>query len=510
MRQPKMRPTLRFTICIAVVLLMPVFVTEGIAGSQKPVIKIGSKAFAESYILAEMAAQLLLSHGYRVERKHGLGGTLIVYQALLENEIDMYPEYTGTLTQAILKDPDISLERLPDALAQQNLQLIARFGFNNSYAIAMSKVQAQLKSIRTISDLREHPDLLLGFSPEFRQREDGWQALKRHYQLTHNVKSVEHALAYQAIQSKKLAATDAYTTDGDIERFELQLLLDDKQFFPTYYAALLARRDLPADIVEQLNRLSGSIDEKTMQALNRRISQYGEKAEDIATDFLLQQGLIKAPAAVTHTASDQVGGTILNNTLTHLTLTAVALSLACLFAIPLSLLLSQYPATARIVIYITGLVQTIPSLALLALMIPLFGLGQLPAIIALFLYSLLPIIRNTLTGLFTVDPLLKQVATGIGLTPSQQIWRIELPLALPQLIAGVKTAAIISIGTATLAAFVGAGGLGEPIITGLTLNDHQLILKGAIPAALLAIITEFVFEAIERLYTPKHLLKQSQ
>jgi len=138
-------------------------------------------------------------------------------------------------------------------------------------------------------------------------------------------------------------------------------------------------------------------------------------------------------------------------------------------------------------------------------MIPLVGLGQLPAIIALFLYSLLPIVRNTLTGIFGVDPLLKQVATGMGLTRLQQLLRVEVPLAVPMILSGIKTAAIISVGTATLAIFVGAGGLGEPILTGLTLNGHNLILQGAIPAAMLAILVEFLFEYLEYRMVPRHL-----
>jgi osmoprotectant transport system permease protein len=171
----------------------------------------------------------------------------------------------------------------------------------------------------------------------------------------------------------------------------------------------------------------------------------------------------------------------------------------------LALLLSRHDRLARGLLYVTGLVQTIPALALLALLIPLVGLGELPAILALFLYSLLPIVRNTLSGLFSVDPLLRQVATGMGMTDWQRIWHIELPLAMPTLLAGIKTAAIISIGTATLAAFVGAGGLGEPIITGLNLNDNSLILEGAVPAALLAIMAELIFEVIERRLVPAHL-----
>ena len=487
-------------------IFFSVMLSNAWASPEKKTIRIGSKTFAESYILAEITAQLLESRDYSVERKHNLGGTLIVYQALQTDDIDIYPEYTSTLSQVILKQPGIKGQQLAQALQQQNLLLLARFGFNNSYAIAIDSEIAQKKNIATISDLAKHPDLSASFSLEFLRREDGWPALSQHYQLQHKVRGIEHALAYRAIKSGELAVTDAYTTDGDIDTNSIRLLKDDKHFFPEYHAVLLARDDLAEPVVAMLKILSGSIDDNTMRALNQRATIHGEKPQKIASDFLLEKGFINKRVDIASGGGKPVGGTMIDNTLRHLKLTIIALVFACLVAIPLSLVLSQFTGAAKTVLYFVGLIQTIPSLALLALMIPVLGLGQTPAIVALFLYSLLPIIRNTLTGFFTVDPLLKQVARGMGLTVWQQLWKIELPLAVPQLLAGVKTAAIISIGTATLAAFVGAGGLGEPIIAGLTLNDNQLILQGAIPAALLAIMTEFIFEAIERVLIPKHLL----
>ena len=153
-----------------------------------------------------------------------------------------------------------------------------------------------------------------------------------------------------------------------------------------------------------------------------------------------------------------------------------------------------------------GLLQTIPSIALLALMIPLAGVGQVPAIIALFLYSLLPIARNTITALITIDPLLRRVTQALGLSELEQLRHVYVPLALPHMLAGVRIAAVVSIGTATLAAFIGAGGLGEPIVTGLALNDTGLILQGAIPAALLALSAELMFEGLERWLVPRHLV----
>ena len=464
-------------------------------------VRVGSKTFTESYLLAEIAAQLLESRGVAVERQLGLGGTLIAFEALQKGSIDLYPEYTGTLTQAVLDRPGIAHEQLEKELASRKLRLLIPLGFNNSYAIAVGGALAREQGIVTISDLAGHPDLELGFSHEFLNRGDGWPALSAAYRLPQRPIGIEHALAYPAISSGHLDATDAYTTDGELQVHDLVLLEDDRQFFPRYNAYLLTRTDLSAQVVEHLKVLDNRIDEATMRALNHRVAQVGEEPAAVAAGFLLESGLTDTAA---HTAPSRMTR-ILGHTATHLKLTGIALLLGCLVAIPLALLLARFPRAAKGLLYLTGLIQTIPALALLALMIPLVGLGELTAILALFLYSLLPIVRNTLTGLFNVDPLVRQVATGMGLTPRQQLLRIELPLAMPTLLAGIKTAAIISIGTATLAAFVGAGGLGEPIISGLNLNDHALILEGAVPAALLAVATELLFELIERGLIPAHL-----
>lgn len=494
---------------LAAVLLTLSATAASASVAERPVIRIGSKAFTESHILAEIAAQLLESQGYPVERKLGLGGTLIAFQALQGGAIDLYPEYSGTIIQAILKREKLASEDLTAALADKGLQLLPALGFNNSYAMAMSKSLTTANRITSVSELANWPELKLGFSLEFLNRADGWPALQRAYQLPHKVRGLEHALAYAAVARGQLDVTDAYSTDGELEAFSLVLLEDDRQFFPRYDAAFLARADLAEEAAAILDVLEGRIDESTMRRLNASISGAGLTPREVARDYLLQAGLTGEQGPQSGTAplsAPSRAERILHNTLVHLKLTALALFFACLVAIPTALLLFQHRGVARSLVYIAGLIQTVPSLALLALMIPLFGLGELPAIIALFLYSLLPIVRNTLTGIFSVDPLLKRVAAGMGLTPAQQLRKIELPLAVPMILGGIKTAAIISIGTATLAAFVGAGGLGEPIITGLTLNDHALILEGAIPAALLAIAAELMFEAIERFIVPRHLL----
>jgi len=241
-----------------------------------------------------------------------------------------------------------------------------------------------------------------------------------------------------------------------------------------------------------------------MRALNARVAVNGDSFATVASDFLHRLGLRRDKTA--GTAADSLTRQLLHNTLRHLELTGIALSAAIFIALVTGVLVHRSKTVSRIVLYVTGLLQTIPSIALLALMIPLFGIGMIPAIVALFLYSLLPILRNTITALITIDPLLRFVAQAMGLTTAQQIRHVLLPLALPNVLAGVRTAAVICIGTATLAAFIGAGGLGDPIVTGLALNDTGLILEGAIPAAILALVTELAFEALEKRVVPAHLV----
>jgi osmoprotectant transport system permease protein len=480
-------------VCLALVFARPAL------SAGEPII-VGSKTFSESHVLGEITAQLLEANEFAVERRLGLGGTLITYEALKAGELDVYPEYTGTLTSVVLNDPDLSQEALTEALAQRGLAFRVPLSFNNSYAIAISEPLAEQYGVRRVSDLADQPQLRFAFSHEFLNRSDGWPALRMLYALPQQPTGIDHALAYRALGSGQLDVTDAYTTDGELDLYRLRLLEDDRGLFPRYYAGLLTRDDLPIKVATVLARLEGLIDEPTMRRLNRRVANDGLSPAEVAADFLRASGLASGKRKLPESNSR-----IVHNTLVHLKLTGIALGLACLVAIPLSLLVSRRPRLAGSLQYSASLIQTIPALALLALMIPLLGLGQLTAIVALFLYSLLPIMRNTLAGMAGVDPQLKEVAASLGLTPTQQVLRIELPLATPMILAGIKTAAIISIGTATLAAFVGAGGLGEAIITGLSLNDNQLILEGALPAAGLAILTEIAFELVERRFLPAHL-----
>jgi osmoprotectant transport system permease protein len=343
--------------------------------------------------------------------------------------------------------------------------------------------------------------LRFAFSYEFLERKDGWQNLSSVYQLPQTPVGIEHGLSYQAIDQDKIDLIDIYSTDGEVTRYNLIILEDDLNFFPQYLAVALYRANLPQKVKNLIGGLENTIDEEKMQNLNAQVVFEKKSYEQVARSFLTSVELIEKKER----KEKSVLMEMLKKTAVHLQLTAIALLGAMVLAIPLGIIIYYYSSAAKPILYFTGLLQTIPSIALLALMIPLFGIGVLPAIIALFLYALLPILRNTATALFSIDPLLKKVAIGIGLTRWQRLRLVEIPLSTPTIFAGIKTAAVISIGTATLAAFIGAGGLGEYIVTGLALNDTGMILRGAIPAAILAILVEFLFEVIEKMFVPKHL-----
>ncbi len=470
-------------------------------------IRIGGKNFNEGSLLAEIIARLLEAHGFSVSSKMNLGGTLICFTALNNGEIDCYPEYSGTIAQQILKQPRLkSLEDINKQLqAKYNLQTGRSFGFNNSYALAVKNRVANQLHLENISDLQNYPDLRFAFSYEFLNRQDGWLNLATVYRLHQQAVGIEHGLAYQAVEEGKVDLIDVYSTDGEIPRFDLHLLHDDRDFFPRYEAVALFRASLPEKVKRIIGLLAGRIDERKMQHLNALAVFERQPHRQIARNFLIAENLIDENSERNGRSPMMM---ILHRTIEHLELTAVALLAAMMLALPLGIYIYYHPKRGRPLLYLAGLLQTIPSIALLAFMIPLFGIGVAPAIVALFLYALLPILRNTAIALFSVDPLLKKVATGMGLTRRQILRHIELPLAIPTILAGIRTAAVINIGTATLAAFIGAGGLGQFIVTGLSLNDVNLILQGAIPAALLAVIVEFLFEWFERMVVPAHLLQK--
>ncbi len=474
-----------------------------VMAKQAEPVRVASKNFAENYLLAEIVAQLLEGQGITVERAFGLGGTLICYQALLNDEIDLYVEYTGTLSQAILQRPEVTgREELNAVIAERGLHLMPQLGFNNTYAIAVRRQLAESLGLRNIADLAEYPELRLVFSHEFLERGDGWPGLSERYALPHSVEGIEHALAYQAIADGAIDATDAYSTDGELSRYPLRVLEDDLAYFPPYMAAPLVRLEwlqgAPA-AAQSVRRLAGLMDAAAMQRLNAEVAVSDKSYAEVASEFIdSNRQTLGLEDRVLQSATATFWADMAGHVIRHLQLTGLALGAAIFIGLVLSLTVFSNRRLADAVVYFCGLLQTVPSLALLALMIPVFGIGFMPAVVALFLYSLLPIVRNAITALATVDPTLVRVSEALGLSRWQQLRYLRVPLSLPMIFAGIRTAAVISIGTATLAAFIGAGGLGEPIVVGLSLNDTDMILRGAIPAAMLAILAEFLFAALQK------------
>ncbi len=508
------------------------------AGPDEGTLSIGSKRFTESYILAEILAQTAAPQLQRPPVvRQGLGNTAIVYEALRSGAIDLYPEYTGTIANELLKlNGTASLEAINQGLAPLGLAAGIRLGFNDGYALAMRAKEATARGIRSLSDLARHPELKLGLSNEFIGRADGWRGLKDRYALPQQPIGLDHGLAYDAVGKGQVDVIDIYTTDAKIDRLGLTVLADDLNYFPRYDAVLLYRADLPKRLPNAwaaLQKLQGTIDEAGMIAMNARAELDGVAFDVIARDRLARVGagtvaraappasaasgvaaaasagaLVAGSMGASRPAADPsargfwgklFGPDLARLTWQHLMLVAVSVGIAALLAIPVGIAVFRHPRTRAVVVGATGLLQTVPSLALLAVLIWLLGaIGTLPALVALTLYSLLPILRNTTTALAAVPDGLVMAAQALGLTRRQSMREIQLPLALPTVIAGIRTATSIAIGTATIAAFIGAGGYGERIVTGLALNDGQLLLAGALPAALLALLSEAFFEVVER------------
>lgn len=490
-----MKTLVLLSVGIALALIVAV---TGCSGSEK--YAIGSKLHTEQHILGEILAQALETAGYQVDRKFNLGGTKIVFNALVEGDVHAYVEYSGTAQEVILKATrDLSLEEIADGLTEFGVQTLDPLGFNNSYAIGIHEQLANETELSTISDLRKYPHLRFFFSHEFLEREDGYPSMKAHYGLLQSASGIEHSLALRAIVEREIDVTDLYTTDAEIEHFNLVVLEDDLAYFPKYLALPLVRADLPDNIKRILNIAANSLTDSSMSRLNHKVHIEGMTAADVARDFLTTLDVHS-----TH-QSESLLEKLLDRSLEHLYLAGIALIAATFFALAVSFTVYSVPWLARPIAYFAGLLQTIPSLALLALMVPLFGIGTLPAIVALFLYSLLPIIRTTVTSLATVDPLLVQVADGMGYSKLQALLHVKIPLSLPAIVAGIRISAVICIGTATLAAFIGGGGLGDLIFQGLQLDDTRLILIGAGSAAFMAIVVELIFEGIEKITVPGHI-----
>ena len=500
------------------------------AQQDAPPVIVASKPFAESYVLGEAFAQLLEAHGYAVDRRLGLGMTELALGALIRGDIDVYPEYTGTGLAAVLGEAAEGnsaavFRRVSDEFDRRwGVRWLPTLGFENTYAMAMRREAADSLGVRTLSGLAAlAPDLVGGFSPDFIGRSDGLDGLAAAYGIrfgeTH---SLLQAVKYQALGERAVDVIDAYSTDGAISRYDLAVLADDRNIFPPYDAAPLVSRDFYADrpgAVLVLTRLAGRIDEEAMRRANERIEVDGAPIPDVARELLAAVGVIADPGedAGDASASRGTGSIVLalpvhmwanrvdlgRQFARHVLLVLASLGAAIMVALPAGVALERRRSLAEGTIRLAGLLQTIPGIALLAFMIPLFGIGVPPAVVALFLYSLLPILRNTYTGIIEAAPDAVGAGRALGMTEVQLLGRIRLPLAAPVIMAGVRTAAVINVGTATLAAFIGAGGLGDPIVAGLTLSDPVMILSGAVPAAVLAMFVDWGLARAETAVAPK-------
>ena len=498
-------------------------VVPSVAAAQARPVIVASKPFAESYLLAEMFARLLEENGIRVERRLGLGATELAFGALRTGAIDAYPEYTGTGLLAILgdtlrTDPRDVYGHVSTTFARRwDVHWLPPLGFENTYAMAVRRETADRLRLATLADLgREASGLTAGLSPDFIGRADGLPALERGYGFRPRaVRSLLQAVKYEALVAGAVDVIDGYSTDGRIARHDLVVLADTRRVFPPYEAAALVGsrlwRERP-EAVAVLSTLSGRVDAATMRRWNGRVEVDGVAVPDVARDALVELGLT-GPAAEAPAAREVPRDGFLpylwgrrNVTLQllgrHLLLVAVSLAAGIVAAVPLGLLLERRRAAAELTIRAVGLLQTVPSIALLAFMLPVLGIGVPPALVALFLYSLLPILRNTYTGVRDAAPDAVEAATALGMTASQVLREVRLPLAAPVIMAGIRTAAVINVGTATLAAFIGAGGLGDPIVSGLALSDVRLVLSGAIPAAALALVLDLALGSTERIVRP--------
>ena len=489
---------------------VPLFLIH--SSSAAPVI-IGSKKFTESYVLGEIAKRTLIDAGIPTEHRQGMGGTIILWQALHDGQIDAYPEYTGTIVQEILRpDDEQSLDQIRDALEKLGVGMTDPLGFNNTYALVMRRSEAQRLGIRTISDLRKYPELKLGLTHEFLDRQDGWRPLRERYALPQqNVIGIDHALGYSALVNGSVDVKDAYSTDAKIEQNDLVVLQDDLQFFPKYEAVFLFRLSMRPDAIAALRRLEGTLDEQRMTRLNAEAERTKNYTRAADLYFEGRDAALRSPVVAARRPHHNLGESFPHKlarwTLRHLQLVGFSLLLSIIFGIPLGIVASRGGPIGHGILGFAGIMQTIPSLALLALLVPLpfFGISVRTAIAALFLYGLLPIVRNTASGLQDIPRSLRESAIALGLSPIARLCEIYVPMASRSILSGIKTSAVINVGTATLAALIGAGGLGEPILSGLNLNDHVTILQGAIPAAVLALLVQWFFDLLDCVLIPKGL-----
>ena len=513
-------------------LLLPGMLMSQACGRQT--VTVGAKAFTEQEILGELVAALIeQSARVPVRRRLGLGGTDLCHAALLRGEIDIYVEYTGTaLVNVLGLPPDFRSHRVFRRVAaayrdQFDVEWLPPIGFDNTYAIAVRRETAETLQLKRISDLREHaPSLRGGFTAEFAERPDGLPALQSAIGSSFaGTVDLDPGIMYEALRRGEVDVIAAFATDPRIDPAEMVLLEDDARLFPPYAAAPIVRAQLlqrMPHLRDHLSALAGTIDDDEMRRLNAMVDLDGRRPADVAAQWLQERGIGRsaprgeagspdAPRDLQDLDDEPVArdaglfalaverrAQVLRLTGEHVLLCAAALSVAVLLGVPLGILADRFPALRTPVLGLTEIVQTVPSLAMLAFLFALFGtLGFRPAALALVLYALLPVVVNTLAGLRAVPASVRLAADALGMSRAQRLVRVELPLAAPILLSGVRTSAILCVGVATLSTYIGAGGLGDLIARGLARNDPRLTLLGAIPAALLALAAGVLIRGAE-------------
>ena len=479
-----------------------IFIIPSFAQTDQKTIVVGSKLFTESYLLSELIAQKLEQKGFIVKRRFGLGGTGILFEAISSEVIDIYPEYTGTISKILLKESQAikDYDVLYQELSDMGYEISRSFGFNNAYALAMRQEVSQKLQISKISHLKNHSHLQVAFGHEFLNRLDGYPGLQKTYNLNFlNVRGIQHALAYNALSSNQIDLTDIYSTDAKVQSLGLKILEDDLSFFTEYLPVALVKKGFKEKFPDAwpiIKSLENSINQSTMIGMNSKVDIDKIPYKKVISDFLQPLSIFKGESLFSR---------IMKRTQEHLLLVLIALLISLLIGFPLGIISTENVILERIILNIISLIQTIPSLALLCLLIPLFGIGELSALVALILYGLLPIVINTFTGIKNIDKKYNEAAHALGLSWWESLIYIKIPIASPNILVGIKTSVIIGIGTATLSALIGAGGYGVPIMTGLALSDTSKIFEGAIPAAIMAILANIILEKVNKILIPDGL-----
>jgi len=319
-------------------------------------IVVGSKQFTESYVLAEIAKKLLTDAGFTVEHKQGMGATGIVWEALKTGQISCYADYTGTISQELLKSKDeMTLEQMRAALVPYGVGMTGELGFNDGYALVMRRADAQRLGITKVSDLKMHPELKVGLTHEFLERKDGWTPLSTKYGLEmRDVSGVQHTLGYNALLAGKADLIDAYTTDSELVSGKFQVLQDDLKYFPKYKAVFLYRLNMPTNAIAALRTLEGKIDENKMVQLNAEAKKTKDNAQAAGLFFS------KAAEQTAAKHSESLGSKLFRWTSVHLLLVGISMFFTILVGIPLGILASRPGLLGKFILGVVGVIQTIP------------------------------------------------------------------------------------------------------------------------------------------------------